>query len=297
MHSIHWILIVASVVWGMSVFAVEPATPESNPAATLRDRSVALSEQLEQSQILQGLYLESSESARASQGDLYAVVDYPFAMVRDAFTNPDDWCEALILHLNIKYCRAESKGERTVLSVAIGKKTEQPLSETHRVKFGYNVMLSGTEYMAVKLDARKGPLGTRNYHVALELIALEGEQSFLHIEYSYSDSLIARLATRLYFATIGSAKVGFTKVGGENGEPPHLVGGVRGALERNTMRYYLALEAFLSTAATPVAQRFEESLERWYAATERYALQLHEIDRDDYITMKRNEYLRQQRPP
>jgi hypothetical protein len=150
--------------------------------------------------------------------------------------------------------------------------------------------------MAVTLDAKKGPLGTRNYHVALELIPLEGERSLLHIEYSYSEGVIARLAMRLYFATSGSAKVGFTKVGGEHGELPYLVGGVRGAVERNTMRYYLALEAFLSTVATPVPQRFEASLERWYAATERYALQLHEMDHDDYITMKRNEYLRQQTP-
>jgi len=102
---------------------------------------------------------------------------------------------------------------------------------------------------------------------------------------------------RLYFATSGSAKVGFTKVGGGKGEPTHLVRGVRGAVERNTMRYYLALEAFLSAVATPAPRRFEKSLERWYTATERYALQLHEIDYDDYITMKRNEYLRQQTPP
>src|SRR5687768_10872304 len=218
-------------------------------------------------------------------------------MVSDAFANPENWCEALILHLNVKYCHADAENERRVLSVALGKKTEQPLSETYRVKFGYDVMLSGTDYMAVKLDARKGPLGTRNYRVALELVALEGEQSFLHIEYSYSEGLLARLAMRLYFATSGSAKVGFTKVGGENGEPPHLVGGVRGALERNTMRYYLAIEAFLSAIATPAPQRLEESLERWYTATEHYALQLHEVDHDDYITMKRNEYLRQQTPP
>ena len=297
MHSIRWILIVASAVWGTSAFAEEPATPESDPAATLRGRYEALSKQLEQSPILPGLYLESSESAHSSRGDLYAVVDYPFAMVSEAFTNPENWCEALILHLNIKYCRTDAQDERRVLSAAFGKKTEQPLSETYRVKFGYNVMLSGTGYMAVKLDARKGPLGTRNYHVALELIALEGDRSFLHIEYSYSEGLLARLAMRLYFATSGSSKVGFTKVGGENGEPRHLVGGVRGALERNTMRYYLALEAFLSTVATPVPQRFEESLEHWYAATERYALQLHEIDHDYYIAMKRNEYLRQQAPP
>jgi hypothetical protein len=296
MHSIRWILILASAVCGTAGSAEKPATPESDPATTLRDRYLALSEKLEQSPIMQGLYLESSESGRASRGDLYAVVDYPFVMVSEAFTNPENWCEALILHLNIKYCHTDAEDARRVLSVAIGKKTEQPLTETYRVKFGYNVMLSGTDYMAARLDARKGPLGTRNYHVALELIALEGEQSVLHIEYSYSDGLLSRLATRLYFATTGSAKVGFTRVGGENGEPPHLVGGVRGAVERNTMRYYLALEAFLSTVTTPAPQRLATRLERWYTATERYALQLHEVDRDDYITMKRNEYMRQQTP-
>ena len=281
----------------MAAFAEEPATPPPDPAAILRDRYVELSGQLQQSPILQGLYLESAESAHASRGDLYAVVDYPFAMVSEAFANPDNWCEALILHLNIKYCHTDAVDERPVLSVAIGKKTEEPLSDTHRVNFRYSVMLSGTDYMAVTLDARKGPLGTRNYHVALELIALEGDRSFLHIEYSYSYGAMAHLAMRLYFATSGSSKVGFTRVGGENGGPSYLVGGVRGALERNTMRYYLALEAFLGTVGTPAPQRFEESLERWYAATGRYALQLYEIDHDDYITMKRNEYLRQQTPP
>ncbi len=297
MHPIRWILVVASAVCVTAAFAEETTVPEPDRAASLRDRYVALSEQLEQSPILRGLYLESAESARASRGDLYAVVDYPFATVSDVFADPESWCEALILHLNIKYCRVDAEDERPVLSVAIGRKTEQPLSEAHRVKFGYKVMLPGADYMAVALDARKGPLGTRNYHIALELIALEGEKSFLHIEYSYSEGLLARLATRLYFATSGSSKVGFTRIGGEKGEPPRLVGGVRGALERNTMRYYLALEAYLSTAATQSPKRFEESLERWYAATERYALQLHEVNHDDYVTMKRNEYLRQQVPP
>ena len=296
MHSLRWILVVASAVCATAAIAEVPAMPASKSAVSLRDRYVALSKQLEQSPILQGLYLESAESARVWRGDLYAVVDYPFASVSDAFANPENWCEALILHLNIKYCRGDGVDERKVLSVAFGRKTEQPLNETYQVEFEYNVMLSRMDYMAVNLDARKGPLGTRNYHVALELIPLEGEQSFLHLEYSYSDSFLARLAMRLYFATTGSAKVGFTRVAGKNGESAHLVRGVRGSLERNTMRYYLALEAVLSTAATTAPRRFEERLERWYAGTERYAVQLHEIEHDDYITMKRNEYLRQQTP-
>ena len=30
----------------------------------------------------------------------------------------------------------------------------------------------------------------------------------------------------------------------------------------------------------------------WFDSTERYARQLHEVDRDDYLAMKRNEYKR-----
>ena len=60
------------------------------------------------------------------------------------------------------------------------------------------------------------------------------------------------------------------------------------------MRYYLAFDAHLGALATPVPQRFETSLERWFAATERYSLQLHEVEHDDYVKMKRSEYLRQQ---
>ena len=108
---------------------------------------------------------------------------------------------------------------------------------------------------------------------------------------------MARLAMRLYLSNSDSAKVGFTVIEGKKGAAPHLIGGVRAAQERNTMRYYLALEAYLSALATPAPDRFDESLERWFTATERYALQLHEVDHDVYIEMKRREHLRQQQTP
>jgi hypothetical protein len=270
--------------------------PEANTAASLRDRYASLSEQLEHSPLQRGLYLESSEGSGAAQGDLYAVVSYPFATISDSLSRPESWCEALILHLNIKYCRSSIRGADTVLSVAIGRKTEQPLSDAYRVEFAYKVAASGTDYMQIDLDASKGPLGTRNSHIALELIALEGERSFLHVQYSYTYGLMARLAMAIYLATSGHGRVGFTMV--SNGKAsPHLVAGVRGSLERNTMRYYLALDAYLGTLATPEPQRFEESLERWFADTERYAVQLHEVDHDAYLKMKRNEYLRQHTAP
>ena len=268
--------------------------PESDPAGSLRDRYAALSEQLEQSPLQRGLYLESVENSRAPRGDIYALVDYPFATVADVFMNPANWCEALILHVNVKYCHAAVRGEHTVLSVAIGKKVEQPLSETYRVEFAYTVTSFGVDYMKVDLDARKGPLGTRNYQIALESIGLEGKRTFLHIRYSYTYGFLARLAMRAYLATTGHDKVGFTMIGSGDNGPPHFIGGVRGALERNIMRYYLAIDAYLGALETPASQRFEESLERWFTATEHYAIQLHEVDHDAYVAMKRREYLRQQ---
>ena len=107
---------------------------------------------------------------------------------------------------------------------------------------------------------------------------------------------MARIAMRTYLATSGHGKVGFTMVGGENDGPPHYIGDVRGALERNIMRYYLAIDAYLGALATPAPQRFDDSLERWFTATERYAMQLHEVDHDAYVAMKRREYLRQRTP-
>ena len=75
----------------------------------MRARYVALSEQLENSAIQRGLYLESTDSSSAPRGDAYAVIDYPFATVATAFATPANWCESLILHLNVQYCRAGSR--------------------------------------------------------------------------------------------------------------------------------------------------------------------------------------------
>jgi hypothetical protein len=97
----------------------------------------------------------------------------------------------------------------------------------------------------------------------------------------------------VYLATSGSDKVGFTVIGDPNDPNPKFIGGVRGAIERNTMRYYLAIDAYLGALATPAPKRFERSLERWFNATELYPRQLREVDRDAYFAMKRSEYARQ----
>ena len=44
------------------------------------------------------------------------------------------------------------------------------------------------------------------------------------------------------------------------------------------MRFYLAIEAFLDAASSPPQAQLEKRLHDWFAATERFARQLHEVD-------------------
>ncbi len=95
----------------------------------------------------------------------------------------------------------------------------------------------------------------------------------------------SQFALTAYLATLGRDKVGFSPADNARG----LVGGLRGVAERNTMRYYLAIDAYLGSLATAQPQQLERRLATWFDATERYARQLHEVARDDYLRMKRNE--------
>ena len=279
----------------LAAHAADPPS-ESSPAAALRSRYAAMRERLEHNAFQQRLYLESAERPQSLQGDIWAVVDYPLAAVSGAVTTPAHWCDALILHLNVKYCHPVAYGSETALSVAIGRKYDQSLSEAFRVDFAFRVTAADAEYVAVDLNAAKGPLGTTSYRMTLTAVALEPGRVFLHLRYSYQYGLQARLAMDAYLATGGSGKVGFTRIDDTGDGEARYIGGVRGTVERNTMRYYLAIDAYLGSLAAPAPQRFEQSLERWYSATERYPRQLHEIDRDSYLAMKRREYQRQQAP-
>lgn len=285
--------IVVMLLMTSAALTQQATAAELNQADALRNRYKDLREQLARSPLQQGLVLESFQGKYTLQGDVYALVEYPFAEASNAFANPDNWCEALILHLNIKYCRADPLEGRTVLSVAFGKKIDQELSDTHRVQFSY-ALRSSPEFTHVTLNAEHGPLGTKNYLMALEMVSVDVNQVFVHIRFSYTNGVVSKLATSAYLATIGKSKLGFTRIAAVDDRHRPFIGGVRGVAERNAMRYFLALDAYLSTIDVPPADRFEESARRWFASTERYAPQLHEVERDAYLVMKRAEYLRQQ---
>jgi len=270
----------------------------ADDAASLRDKYQSLAQQLKHNQFQRPLYLESAESPSTLKGDIYAVVAYPFATVNGALNDPAqgpaNWCDVLILHLNTKYCHASNSSNGTILSVNIGRKVEQKLADSYRVQFHYRVAATSPEYFQVDLDADSGPLSTKDYRIVLEAVSISGNQTFLHLTYSYSYGMAGRIAMKAYLATLGSDKVGFTVAGGSSSGQTEYIGGVRGLVERNTMRYYLAIDAYLGALPSPPGKRLEQRLTNWFDATERYPRQLHEVDRQEYLQMKYKEYERQQ---
>lgn len=273
---------------------VAGATP-SAPAAALHRRHAELKDDLARNDFQRPLHLVSTETKGSTRGDVYVVVQHPFARVVAALRSREHWCDIMILHVNTKYCRPFSgpAGEQ-LLRVAMGRKFDQALEDAYPVDFAFHRPIADAGYLEVSLDAPKGPMGTRDYRIGLEAVPLDAKRTFIHFSYANSYGTSARVAMQTYLATLGRAKVGFTVIEhSEDGEPVY-VDGVRGAVERNAMRYALAIEACLGAWTTAPAQQLEKRLNDWFTATERHALQLNEMDRDEYLTMKRSEVLRQQ---
>ena len=124
--------------------------------------------------------------------------------------------------------------------------------------------------------------------------------------YTYGFGIAAKLAMKGYLSTTGRNKIGFTQTGTSSDGKPEYIKGVRGVVERNAMRYYVAIDSFLNAVPLPREQQFEKRLGDCIDILEQYALQLHEVDqpwdkdvsfrevdRDVYLEMKRNERQRQ----
>ena len=251
-------------------------------AASLHTRFEALQDKLAHNPYGRPLVLQSTQSADHLEGEVYARVDQPYAMVQKALDGTQNWCGILILHLNVKMCHAQPAG----LDMALGRKYDQPVDDAYKLHFDYKGVANGADYLKTELTSGDGPLGTRDYRIAVEAAPLDAGHTMLHMSYAYGFGFTARVAMNAYLSTAGSDKVGFSVAGKDDEGKPTYVGGVRGLVERNTMRYYLAIDDYV---AAPASAQLEQRLSAWFDATERYPRQLHEMSKNDYVTMKRDE--------
>ena len=280
-----WLATAIALAWLPAAFAQD--------SATLKARHAELQDKLAQNAFERPIVLDSVQNSGDLRGEVYAVVETPFSAAGPALQGIDHWCDILILHLNVKYCAPSQKQPASGLTLVVGRKFDQPIEDGYRVEFDYRVAAATADYLRVQLRAENGPLSTHDYRIVLEAVPLDARRSFLHMSYAYSYGFAARIAMETYLATVGRDKVGFSVVGQKEGKPVY-VGNVRGVVERNTMRYFLAIESYLTATNLPAAAQLDRRLDDWFAASERYPLQLHEVDRKEYLDMKHREVARQQ---
>jgi hypothetical protein len=259
---------------------------ENGSSTALRAMYATHRADIEKSKFGKPLHLQSKQTANTLQGDIYAVIDQPFAKVQAALAEPSNWCDILILHPNVKDCRSNPNvaGE-PLMSVKLGR-AELP------VRFAYEAATNTADYLDVRLGSPTGPFGTTDYRIRLEAAPKDPQHTILHLAYSHGYGARAKLAMQAYFTTLGRGKVGFTVIDRDAQGNPVYVGDLRGGLERNAMRYYASIDAYLDALSTPREQQLEQRLRNWYSYTERYPLQLQE--EAGYLDVKRKEAQRTQ---
>ena len=243
----------------------------SSGAEPLRAKHHELADSLAHSPFGRPMHIASSDDGDNQKGDVYAVVNYPFATVAEGLGSAAHWCDVLILPFNVKHCRASQDG----IAVRIGRKSSQPAEEAYKIDFHFAVAAKSGDYLRTTLAADQGPAGTRDYHIALEATPIDAQHTFLHLAYSYRLAGMSKVMMHTYLSTTGANKAGFTDATG-----------MRAATERNAMRYFLAVDAYLSTLSAPENERLHKRLATWFAATEKYPKQLHEMSEREYLAMK-----------
>lgn len=280
-----WLVVIVTALSGLGSSAVAQQ-PALAAASALHAKRQALQPKLRANSFGQPLVLSARETSDRLEGDVYAEVAYPFAAAGAAFRSPAGMCEMLFLHLNVRACTPSATTTPSTLSLLVGPKRADALGAQYRMRYAMRSEVIDATLLRVTLSADDGPLSTWDYRMVFEAVPIDSGRSFVHFGYAYSYGLLAKLAMGAYLATAGSDKIGFTVEGkGDDGRPLY-IHGQRAAVERNVMRYYLAILAYLSVDSGTHEQRLQARLRAWFALTERYAAQLHEYDLAEYLREK-----------
>ena len=237
---------------------------------------------------LQQPVIESSEGPQRARADVHALLPHAWPTLAAALREPQHWCDALLPHVYVRRCVA---GAGT-LALHVVTRADAAADQAQVLPLLFHVSTPEAGYLKVSLSAEHGPLGLRDLDILFEAIPAGPSASFVHFSYQAGTSTVGGWVMQAYLATRGRDKVGFSAA---EGEPPGTIRGTRGVVERNAMRYHLALATYLDSLARPEAERAEYRLGAWFDATERYPRQLHDTGREAYLAMKRRDLQAAQR--
>ncbi len=260
---------------------------------SLIDTYLETKKELEKSPLPIPFYLRSAVSSDASQVDIYGTMEFPFFIVENELLLPSNWCDILLLHDFVRACTYRKVNGTWLLAVYYVNRFNDPLENAYQLKFEFQNIAQYPGFFDISLAAPDGPFGTKDHRFKIEAIPVEDGKLFVHLRYSYHYGSLAYFAMKNYFSIFSTGKVGFSIIGTDREGNPVYVDGLRGAIERNVVRYYLAILAYMDTLHVPVEQRFEKRIDDWYDLTARFK-QLFEMQKEEYLTFKRQDQKNQQ---
>ncbi|MEJ2141852.1 MAG: hypothetical protein P8Y24_05775 [Gammaproteobacteria bacterium] len=241
------------------------------------------------------VYIESAIEAQSQSGDVYGIIYHPYKKVKTAFSQVENWCEIAPLHLNVKACTFLKLNGDYLLTLYSGRKYFERPEDTYQLVYRYHLDNKQENYTRTILSAEDGPLGTSDYLISTEAMPLNDTETFIHFSYSYKQGFWTRMAMKTYLATLGRDKVGFTVIDTDSNGDPVYIDGVRGVIERNAIRYYYAIQAYLDTVSTAHEKLLLTRLNRWFDLTEQHHEQLYEMEKKEYLDYKQQERVEQNR--
>jgi hypothetical protein len=264
------------------------AAPSRSGPEGLADEFHTLESKLEKSSFGIPVWLESSAGSGASNADMYGIVSYPFDTVQNELSVPSHWCDVVMPHINVRACTYEKLKDERLLTIYSVNRFYQPLKDAYRMKFGFHQVVNQPFYFDISLEAHEGPFNTKDHLFEFEAIPIDSARTFVHLSYSYHYNFLGYLAMKSYLALFGRGKIGFSITGVKKGNPVY-VSGLRGATERNVVRYYLGIVAYLDTLGFAPEQRFDKRIAKWYELTGEYGKQLFEMGKEEYIASKKED--------
>lgn len=240
------------------------------------------------------LRIQSHEQDRHLRVNVFGLVNYSYAQVADVLASPAAMCDFLILNMNVKACTYLPGKQRADMVIYVAGKKYASLYRTLQIEPYFELQKRDKNYLRVLMASHRGSWGMKEYSVLVEASPYKNK-TLVRFTSNYEASRINKAATTAYLKTFARKKVGFTVIGKNQQGQPEYVRGMQGVIERNAVRSYLALQAYLGTANTPSKQRFESRLRRWFDLTDVYTRQLHEMHWQPYLRNKRREYQNQLR--
>ena len=205
---------------------------------------------------------------------------------------PGAWCEVMFLHLNIKSCIHGENEDGQWIRLYMGRKFYQDPRNVEQIEMAFSSGATDDGVRWITLMAEEGPFNTSDYRFVLSAIPAENG-TYVQLGSSQKAGRAASWAIKLYYATLARGKIGFSVVGTDRNGNPEYSKGDEAMLERNVVRYLIAITAYMQTYEIPGVEGMRKRAELWFDATEEYAAQLREVDREDYLRAKEREYQHQ----